>query len=356
MSLFKKYISIIQEAITYDNEDRKQILDHYNDSNIFCYLIDEKGDVIIRITKEDAKNKTFLTFLKELGLNNKIDIDIRSKIKNITQIDNIETEISPRLFVFNLSKLNTKALITEILLGGKLGKIIGIFFKDDEADFITDKYKLIIPRLYVIKYKDHILKNYKNEEEKETVISINDKFLIVLRDKLKLSEEEISSIMKETGISEGRARTMNIGYFLSKYPDPFTNYSAKISDDMVLISKKSKKQYDLEDEEDDEMREERDTEINSKIFRDYIERIESIEIKTSKNVINQLFLNLTKFIDYEAIRLKMKIEMKLNYLDLLEASLDNLIDDKPDLDVFNNIKEKIETLREILMDQESEED
>ena len=242
MSLFKKYISIIQEG--YSDSEKRTILNSYKKPDVFCYLINQEKYIIEEISYDYAKKQKLGDLLNKLKSNSNIDDDTK---KNIANFNKNKTDIS----IMNLFKINKESLKKfqeKIIEDVSLGKIITGFFSGDPIEFISN-YRLITPEKYVKLYKDDILKRLESEssakkqenkkEVKKIEASINDKFLSVIKDKLKFSEDKISSIMSQNKISPIRARTMSIGYFLDEVnSNPFNGYNVDKKEDIIVISKK----------------------------------------------------------------------------------------------------------------------
>ena len=283
MSLFKKYISIIQEA-SYDDSEKRDILKSINDPEVFSYLINEDNQIIDIITFDNAKTR-FRTYLVKLINENKlIDEDSKEKIgdflkflnndknmvKEVEELEDIRTkedekyEESDKVKLFN-SKMksvfifddtNTISFRNKIVLNSSIGNIIAKNFSSDPVPFIKD-YKLVSPKKLVDMSGKQIIKKLqtlstkktKKDEPKQKSISssIDDKFYKVLSSILNFTKDQINEILKDNKVSEMRARTMSIGYFFDEVNErafkKYGYYMNKVGDEILF--NKNKPSYDM---------------------------------------------------------------------------------------------------------------
>lgn len=283
MSLFKKYISIIQEA-SYDDSEKRDILKSINDPKVFSYLINEDNQIIDIITFDNAKTR-FRTYLVKLINENKL-IDEYSKekigdflkflnndknmVKEVEELEDIRTkedekyEESDKVKLFN-SKMksvfifddtNTISFRNKIVLNSSIGNIIAKNFSSDPVPFIKD-YKLVSPKKLVDMSGKQIIKKLqtpstkktKKDEPKQKSISssIDDKFYKVLSSILNFTKDQINEILKDNKVSEMRARTMSIGYFFDEVNErafeKYGYYMNKVGDEILF--NENKPSYDM---------------------------------------------------------------------------------------------------------------
>ena len=282
MSLFKKYISIVQESLSEMKHD-SAILDNY------YLLVNEKDDIVYQITFDDSQLElqSFLFKLSDFIDNNaktkiqELFREIENKKNEIKKIkakaeseqNEIETKIvkdrksgkvfSPQEvddFYKELYKKQSqmKNRIQKIIQGLKveifqiddffindfkrvlmykkptLESIITDYFSDNPSKFIGG-YTLITPDKF-LKFKS---------SEKSIFINKADRFYEVLKNiELDFSKEQIEKILQDVldnhKISQGRARTMNIGYFFDEISSNFFQkygFSTKKDSDNIIFTK-----------------------------------------------------------------------------------------------------------------------